>query len=297
DGQFTIEIAGADGVRVFSFASGTSNSSIADAINAFAGVTGVQADVLPVNSANGVGVRFLSAGIGSDEFVSVRILDDAGLEGPSSTLGVWSLADGDFNRLGSLEQPISEAGPPTTDLGRDVRALINNQRAIVDGDTIRIDTPELAVRLTLNRNQFSEGPGLFRPGLIRLAVVGLDPAQAPPLDPDFALERLGRQFNPHGERFALDDLRSGASLNLIDGDLTRILDVIDAARRDLALVEQSGFDNLTRSAATRLSPEEAIAAAQSTRQTLLQSFTRAADIPRNDPALALQLLTPNRPKS
>src|SRR5690606_15866779 len=68
--SFTFELTGSVGAREFSFASGTNLSSIAAAVNTFKSVTGVSAAV------SGTGLVVKSTGYGSDQFVSVKIVND-----------------------------------------------------------------------------------------------------------------------------------------------------------------------------------------------------------------------------
>jgi hypothetical protein len=76
DRQFIMEVGGNLGARMLSFASGTSLEQVVSVINSFTDVTGVVA----VGSAFDDGVALLSEGSGSDRFVSVRVVDDGGIE-------------------------------------------------------------------------------------------------------------------------------------------------------------------------------------------------------------------------
>ncbi|MFO0491847.1 MAG: flagellin, partial [bacterium] len=73
---FTIEIAGAGGSREFSFGNGTTVAQAVSAINAFKDVIGVSATA---NSTSGINLK--STDFGSDQFVSTRVVNLAGVSG------------------------------------------------------------------------------------------------------------------------------------------------------------------------------------------------------------------------
>ncbi|XOV75556.1 MAG: flagellin hook IN motif-containing protein [Phycisphaerales bacterium] len=72
--QFVIEVSGNEGARQLSFSSGTTLNNIAASINSFSAVTGVRAVV------SGTGVRLESTSYGSEEFVSLEVIDDGGID-------------------------------------------------------------------------------------------------------------------------------------------------------------------------------------------------------------------------
>ena len=74
----TIEIAGNQGVQQLSFANGTANSAVAFAINQLKTSTGVSA------TGSATGVRLVSTGFGSDQFVSVKTISGAFTTGKAS---------------------------------------------------------------------------------------------------------------------------------------------------------------------------------------------------------------------
>lgn len=117
-GAATFELAGARGVEILSFASGTSIANVATAINSIQAVTGVSA-TLSVG-----GIRLNSIEYGSDEFVSVKALS-----GTTFITGT--------------------VGETTTDRGVDVTALINGQVANADGLEVNVRTVGLDTRLFL----------------------------------------------------------------------------------------------------------------------------------------------------
>ncbi len=71
---FIVRVSGAGGGVQFSFASGTSLTSVRDAINSFADATGVTARLDGATR-----IRFSPQGHGLNEFVSISILQDGGI--------------------------------------------------------------------------------------------------------------------------------------------------------------------------------------------------------------------------
>ncbi len=120
--EFRIEVAGRSGRRALTFASGTSVSSIAAAINAFTSETSVRA------IASGPGIRLESVAPGSADFVSVRILEDGGI-GEADGVGVYDLAPDDATAARDLVATFSEARQQRTDYGQDMAALVNGVQA------------------------------------------------------------------------------------------------------------------------------------------------------------------------
>lgn len=143
---FVIEITGSKGSRELSFASGTSLAKVKDAINSFKDVTGVEA------STSGTGLKLFSSDFGSDEFVSVKIVDDGGLT--TSGTGIYGLNSTNANAaLTSGATTFANAGNGVRDEGQDIGATINGVRAVANGKTARINSDFLDVEVTLNTSQ------------------------------------------------------------------------------------------------------------------------------------------------
>jgi flagellin len=120
-GAVTIQVRGSYGSEVFSFASGTTLSELAAAINTSTGLTGVSATV----SGGGAGaVYFVSTGYGADALVSVSVL-------PST---------------GSFTTSAEE------DRGKDGMVTINGTQAMVRGLEASVNTGSLAMTVTLDAN-------------------------------------------------------------------------------------------------------------------------------------------------
>lgn len=114
----TIEISGKLGTERLTFTSATKDN-IRDAINASKEMTGVSA----VNS-TGAGIRIQSVEYGSDYFVRIRVLDDAG--------GQWSTVGG-----------------ASEDVGNDVVATVNGQSVTGKGLKLDVRTATLDASITL----------------------------------------------------------------------------------------------------------------------------------------------------
>jgi len=121
------EVQGATGVQAFSFASGTSLSAVAVAINAVSDATGVQA-ILASAADPTSGLVLQSVEFGGDAFVSVN-----------------KLTGGEF-----FDTYTAQGGSAVVrDTGEDTLALINGNLALGDGLDIALNSPTLNVELTL----------------------------------------------------------------------------------------------------------------------------------------------------
>jgi len=120
-GSLTIEVTGNYGTDQFSFASGTTISNMAAAINASKELTGVSAAV------NGTNLEFYSTGFGSDQFVSV-----AKVNGNST----FNTVDADSNTV-------------SRDFGRNAAVQINGVDAITDGLNATVRSAVLNMTVTI----------------------------------------------------------------------------------------------------------------------------------------------------
>ncbi|MEE9212444.1 MAG: flagellin, partial [Phycisphaeraceae bacterium] len=140
--QLVFEVAGAKGSREFAFASATTTSAIRDAINTFTSVTGVSATV----SATGGGVLLKSNEFGSDQFVSVKVIDDGGVAG-----GIALLSSTDENTVSTTGfTTFASVQAAIRDAGQDVGAIINGITAVAKGRTASVATDFLDVSVELN---------------------------------------------------------------------------------------------------------------------------------------------------
>lgn len=218
--SFVVEIAGAKGSREFSFASGTSLTSVASAVNTFTSVTGVSAAV------SGTGIVLKSVAFGSDEFVSVDIANAGGQAG---TIHLLSSIDEDVARTagGTAYSAVTNA---IRDEGQDVSAIINGIAATSKGKVARINTDflDLSVELTTAGAQsaaaitaftitgggakFNLGPNV---DISNQASIGIG---------NVAARNLGTVSNGF-----LSDLGSGRTANVVDGSIESAQKVVDDA--------------------------------------------------------------------
>jgi flagellin len=123
----TLTVAGNDGTQTLSFASGTTASAIAFAINGISDSTGVSAKL--INSANAAsGLEFTSTGYGSSQFVSV-----------TSQTSNFATTDDNGNAQ-------------TRTTGRDAVATVNGAVTVGNGLDLHVNTASLNMDLTLNQN-------------------------------------------------------------------------------------------------------------------------------------------------
>jgi flagellin len=227
---FTIEITGSLGSRELSFASGTTLADVASAINSFTNVTGVAA------TTSGTGVKLASQEFGSKNFVSVKVVNDASIQG--SNVGVYQLNAKDFGTADATSIVAfnsSAADNGVRDSGQDVVATINGIAATSDGKTARINTDFLNVEVTLN-TATSQAQGSV--DAFTITGGGADFQLASQVDiagkvsigiKDISTRKLGNSSTGY-----LSELASGKSFNLVDGDLTGAQKAVEEAIRQVS---------------------------------------------------------------
>ncbi|MBB6430484.1 flagellin N-terminal helical domain-containing protein [Algisphaera agarilytica] len=300
DAAFTFDLAGAGGSRQFSFASGTSVADIASTINTFTDITGVSA------TASGTGVKINSTGLGSSEFVSVDIKDDAGQAG-----GVYVLsADSSLAASTAGATAYSAASNPLRDEGQDLGATINGVAATTNGGTAKLSTDFLDVEIDLTT------AGAQALGSITAATItggGANFNLGANVDignqvsigiGSVATRNLGTETNGF-----LSSLASGQDNNVVDGSLTDAQKVVNDAisevstlRGRLGAFQKNTVGSTIRSLGVALentsAAESAIRdtdfaaeTAELTRsQILVQAATNALGIANSQPQNALSLL-------
>jgi len=224
---FVFELAGTQGTREFSFASGTTQAAIVLSINAFKTVTGISASV------QGTGVVLKNTSLGSADFVSVEILDDAGQAGAVHFMS--SNANNTVSTVGSTT--FAAASTPIRDEGQDISVFINGIEARGKGRIANIITEVLdaQVTFTLAGSQatgatatafriddggakFNFGPSVDVGNQVRLGIKNV------------AARKLGSNLVGG----FLDDLGSGKSLDLINGNLETAQVVVNEAITQLS---------------------------------------------------------------
>jgi len=141
-GQFTFEVAGAQGSRELSFSSGTSQADIRDAINTYTDVTGVSA------SLSSGAIKLKSSEFGSANFVSVKVVNSTVAGANVGIYNAQATANNSINT--TLVSSFAAATNGVRDNGTDLGATINGIQATSKGKTARINTDFLDVEVTLN---------------------------------------------------------------------------------------------------------------------------------------------------
>ncbi len=233
DARFVFEVTGAKGSREFSFASGTALSAIVAGVNTFTSVTGVSASLSGVGSTLNSGIVLKSDEFGSNQFVSIKVNDHGGINdaaGAGAGAAIASLATANENAIGSLISTFANATNPIRDNGQDIAAIINAIAATSTGAVARINTDflDLSVELTatgaqtlgsVNAFTITGGGGQFMLGpdvnVNNQVSIGIG---------NVASRHLGAETIGF-----LDDLGSGNTSNLVDGDLETAQLIVDEA--------------------------------------------------------------------
>jgi flagellin len=272
--RLVLEVAGAKGSREFSFASGTTLSAMVDAINTFTSVTGV------VATASGTGVVLKSDEFGSDQFVSVDVIEHGGINTSASTAGIYDLnATNENVALSAATATFISATNPVRDAGQDVTAIVNAIAATSKGSTLRVNTDYLDLSIDLTDSgaqtratfdafvvtgggaKFNLGPDVNIDSQARLGLSNV------------AARHLG------GEDIGfLDDLGSGKDFNLVTGDLesaqqvvTKAIDQVSSLRGRLGAFQKNVVGATIRSLGVAL--ENTSAAESAIRDTDFASET------------------------
>ncbi len=313
--QFVIEIAGTEGSRELSFASGTTVTSIVAAINSFTDVTGVKATL---SGTTNEGIRLESSEFGSNEFVSVKVVDDGSITGTGIGIFNYNAADTSTANT-SILSTFANASNPIKDLGQDVSVTINGITATTAGTTARINTDFLDVEVDLSATAGS-GANAQNLGAITGFTItggGADFQLAGKVDiagkvslgvGNVAARSIGRH-NDGTNTFFLNDIGAGSSLNVVDGDVSKAQKAISQAIKDVSSLRGrlGAFQKNTIGATIRslsVSLENSAAAesvirdadfaaetAELTRsQILVASAQNTLSLANNQPQNALQLL-------
>ncbi len=222
---FSIEIAGSLGSREFSFASGTSLADAATSINTFKATTGVSAAV------SGTGLILKSEKYGSNEFVSVDVTNAGG-----QAEGIYTLSttDEDTAIVASVTAYTAVTNP-LRDAGQDVTAIINGVQATADGTTARLNTDFLDLEITLSAGGANTA-GSFTAFTITGggAKFNLGPKVNIGNQVSIGVENVAsRKLGTVALGF-LDDLGSGKTSNVVDGNLEDGQKIVDEAIKQVS---------------------------------------------------------------
>ena len=224
DATLRFDLAGSVGSREFSFASGTAIADIAATINTFTDITGVSA----VASGNGVVVK--STGLGSNEFVSVDVRDDAGITG-----AIVQLSANDNNALSTTNTTFAAAANPIRDAGQDIGATINGVSATTNGANARVSSDFLDVEIELTT---AGAQALGAIDAVTITGGGANFNLGPNVDignqVSIGISNVaGRNLGSTTNGF-LSSLASGQDNNVVDGDLTQAQKIVNDAVKEVS---------------------------------------------------------------
>lgn len=310
-GNFTIEITGSQGSRELQFASGTSLGDMVTAINTFTDITGITASLATTGATTGIAL--VSEEFGTDEFSTVKVVNEAGMQGSSTALGIYTMTANDAGTLDTssgVDFDANQASNGVRDAGQDVGAIINGIVATSKGKTININTDFLDVEMTLST---AASQSLSEIAAFKITGGGADFMLSPNVDisgqvslgiADVAARKLGRS-----DLGFLDDLANGKSYNMVDSDgiqaqkiVSEAINQVSSLRGRLGAFQKNVVGATVRSLGIAV---ENTAAAQSvirdadfaaetaelTRsQILSQASTNVLAIANSSPQAALQLL-------
>jgi flagellin len=299
DARFTFEVAGSKGSREFSFASGTSLSDVATAINTFKDVTGVSA------TASGTGLVLKSTLYGSNEFVSFDVISDGGQAG-----GVHALSSIDENTANTTATAFSSVTNAIRDNGQDLGAIINGIAATSDGKVTRVNTDFLDVEIELTASgaqtlstidaftisgggaKFNLGPNVDISNQVSIGIQNV------------ATRYLGSTLSGY-----LDELGSGRDKNVVTGNIEGAQKVVNDAigqvsnlRGRLGAFQKNvigatirslgvAFENTSAAESSIRDTDFASETAELTRsQILVQASTNVLSISNSQPQNVLALL-------
>jgi flagellin len=210
NGSITIEVTGTRGTQQFTFAEGTDQSDILTAINSFSEQIGVSA------TASGNQVELSSTEFGSDSFVRVKTLSNAG------------------NPIVVDEYGDTQTNNAVTGTGRDATVLINGTSATTDGLTARISNEGLDISITLDSSINTTS------GATSISVNGggadfnLAPDVSLASKVSLGIETVTTGNLGSGANGFLSDLKSGGAANVTNGDLSKAQRVIDDSIKQIS---------------------------------------------------------------
>ena len=219
DGSITIEVTGNDGVQQFTFASGTSQTSIISAINTFKDAIGVSASQSTVDTAR---VEFRSTGFGSSQFVRVKELN--ALSNDFIFASAASVSALDNHKDAGRDAVVSINGQQATANGLEARVVTGGFDVFVQIDgssTLNTSagsgTNTVAFTITGGGANFNLSPNVNLAGKVSLGIETVTTGN---------LGKAGTGF--------LASLSAGATNNVVNGDLTTAQKVIDEAIKQVA---------------------------------------------------------------
>ena len=289
NGAITFEFTGVDGVQQFTFASGTDQSDIINAINTFSGALGVSAG----QSLNADRVEIRSTGFGSDNFVRVKTLE------------------GTADQLLATTSAGATTASDLKDDGRDASVIINGIAATANGLVARVGADGFDVSITIDGTSALNTDG----GGESFSITGgganfnLSPKVNLAGKVSIGIETVTTGNLGNTMDGFLSALKSGGTANVEKGDLTQAQRILDAAAKQIsglrgrlgafqkntvgAMINSLsiGLENTTAAESVIRDTDFAAETANLTRQQILvQAATQALAIANLQPQNVLALL-------
>ncbi|MFN7375134.1 MAG: flagellin [bacterium] len=222
---FTIEIAGAGGSREFSFGNGTTVAQAVSAINAFKDVIGVSATA---NSTSGINLK--STDFGSDQFVSTRVVNLAGVSGANI---IQAAATNENNYTGTSVAVAASA--LVRDDGQDIAGSVNGLVATGRGRTLKVATDFLDSEITLTASK-AQTAGTFTAFNITGggASFQLDSKINLGTKTTLGIQNVAARKLGNSTLGFLSDLATGKDKNVVNGDLGAAAKIVEEAIKQLS---------------------------------------------------------------
>lgn len=212
----TVEIATNEGVQEFTFVDGTALTTVRDAINEFSDVLGVSASLSGADILN-----IDSKGYGDDQFISATVVDGDGELAIAAEPGAANFGATAINTA-------------ISDRGQDIGLTINGTAANTDGLNARVATGNLDVELTANADNTFNNVG--QSVTFGITGGGAKFQISPEIDlagrvslglPSVSSANIGDGAN------TLSLLKTGASSNVVNGDLQEAQDIVRGAIKQI----------------------------------------------------------------
>jgi flagellin len=287
-GSVTFEVAGARGAQQFSFASGTANSAIVGAINAFTEAIGVSA------SLSGSDVRINSTGFGSESFVRVREIANANPSTNFVTTGAPGAATQESRAVGRDAQ-VNINGVVATARGLTARVALDGfdvSVSLLGDNAINVAGASETFHVTGGGADFNLAPDVNLAGKVSLGIETVTSSN------------LGNAVNGF-----LSELKSGGAANVQNGNLTKAQEILDLATKQVSSLRGRlgaftknvvgstinslgvALENTTAAESAIRDTDFAAETASMTRnQILVQASTQALALSNSAPQSVLQLM-------
>ncbi len=267
-----------------------------------------------LSPAHTAGLKLSSSEYGRNAFVSVKVVNAAGITGTG--VGIYGLQAGDFGTASTTGFAFNSTTATNgyRDNGQDVAATINGIAATSNGRKARINTDFLDVEVTFNDasgNNTAQTLGAVN--AFTITGGGADFQLAGAVDiagkvsigvQDIATRKLGSSIVGY-----LSDLGSGKSLNVVNGDLNKAqkvvaeaINIVSSTRGRLGAFQKNTVGATIRSLGVSLENTSAAessirdadfakeTAALTRNQILVSASTNILALANSQPQAALQLL-------